>query len=187
MTDGLLSLKLIKFSISLLLLFLAGCENNLEKVNLLTNSGNLPVESGKNIEVIYSDSAKIKMKLFGPQMYKYVGKKTYLELPKGAQVEFYDVNMVVKSKISCNYAIKYQDEGKVVMKQNVLVVNEKGEQLYTEYLVWDSQKQIIYTDKFVKITTGQEVIYGDGLRSNEKFTKYKITKPQGVINIKDNE
>ena len=169
------------------LFFLWSCENNIDTVNLLTSSDKHPVESGKNIEIIYSDSAKVKMRLFGPVMNKYQTANPYVELPKGVRVEFYDSKMVVKSKLSSKYAIKYENEHRVVMKQDVVVVNENGEKLNTEYLVWDQDKKLISSDKFVKITTRDEVIYGEGLEANEKFTKYKITKPQGVINVRDNE
>ena len=32
----------------------------------------------------------------------------------------------------------------------------------------------IFTEEYVKITTPDEIIYGDGLESNETFSKYQI-------------
>jgi hypothetical protein len=66
-----------------------------------------------------------------------------------------------------------------------VVINEKGDKLNTEHLMWDKKKRMIYSNAFVKITTADEVIYGDGLEANESFTKYKITKIKGTINLKD--
>lgn len=49
------------------------------------------------------------------------------------------------------------------------------------------KKNIISSDKFVKITTDQEVIYGEGLEADERMTRYKILKPQGTIKVKMND
>ncbi len=73
------------------------------------------------------------------------------------------------------------------MKQNVKLINVKGDTLSTEYLVWDEVKEKIYTDKFVKITTADQLIYGDGLVSNQNFTEYRITNVKGNIKIKKEE
>ncbi len=39
----------------------------------------------------------------------------------------------------------------------------------------------------MKITTEDEVIFGHGLESNQDFTKYRIKKIKGTINLKDAE
>jgi len=39
----------------------------------------------------------------------------------------------------------------------------------------------------VKITTADEVIYGDGLESNQDFTKYKIKNIKGTIHLKEED
>jgi hypothetical protein len=66
------------------------------------------------------------------------------------------------------------------------VVNEKNEQLNTEHLVWDEQKGLIYSDKFVKINTGKEILMGEGMESDERFNRWKIKRPKGSITIKEN-
>lgn len=71
-------------------------------------------------------------------------------------------------------------------KDNVVVINDKGERLNTEHLVWDKKTGKITSDVFVEITTENEVIMGEGLVSNQSFTEYKILKTRGIINI-DND
>ena len=66
---------------------------------------------------------------------------------------------------------------------NVSVLNRKGERLNTEQLFWDENKQKIYTNKFVRIKTAKQIIYGDGLISNTDFTQYKITNIRGTIEL----
>ena len=70
-------------------------------------------------------------------------------------------------------------------KEDVVVTNIKGEKLNTEQLVWDQKSGKITSDVFVKITTEDQVLMGEGLIANEDFTNYRILKPRGTISIAD--
>ncbi len=172
-------------SVAFCLFIFSSCENDIDEVNIITAKNNYPVESGKDMEVIYSDSGRIKIKLNAPVMMRYTGEKPYLEMPKGVKVLFYDDTMNVNSHLSANYAISREKEEIMEARNNVVVVNEKGEQLNTEHLVWDKKQATIHTKEFVKITTADEIIYGNGLESNQSFTKYKIKDIKGTINLKE--
>lgn len=171
---------------------LVACENDLSEVNSITaaTEKQLPVESGKNVEIMYSDSARVRAKLTAPVLDHYSGKKNYMELPKGMQVIFYDANKKEQTKLTANYGIGYDDGtgmNRMEAKQNVVVVNEKGDRLNTEHLIWDAVSKTIYTEDFVKITTAEETIWGDGLTANQDFTVYEITHPKGSIAVGDEE
>lgn len=163
------------------------CENDLEKVKLVTSlEEKLPVETSTNIEVLYSDSAKIKVKLSAPYLERYVGDKNYVEFSKGVKMIFYNDKKEPDSEIKANYAINFEDDQRMEAMNDVVVINRKGEKLNTEHLIWDSKSGIIHTDEFVKITTKDEILYGDGLEANEDFTQYKILNIKGIIEVKDN-
>jgi len=166
-------------------LLLVSCENDMDEVNAITTKTNYPVESGKDMEIIFSDSGRVKIKLNAPEMMRYTGDNPYMEMPKGVKVLFYDNGMNVNSNLSANYAISYEKDEIMEARNNVVVVNEKGEQLNTEHLIWDKRQELIHTDEFVKITTDDEIMYGNGLESNQNFTKYKIKDIKGTINIKE--
>jgi hypothetical protein len=68
-------------------------------------------------------------------------------------------------------------------RKNVVVVNEKGERLNTEHLIWDEKKEKLLSDDFVKITTKDEIFYGNGFEANQDFTKYRIYKLKGTISL----
>ena len=68
---------------------------------------------------------------------------------------------------------------------DVVITNAEGEKLNTEHLIWDRKAQRIYSEVFVKITTEDEIIMGEGFESNETFSKYKILKPKGTISKED--
>jgi len=54
-------------------------------------------------------------------------------------------------------------------------------------LIWLQDSSKIYTDEFVKITTADEIIMGEGMEANQDFTKWKIHKIKGIINIKEED
>ena len=143
----------------------------------------LAIETGKKMELIYSDSGRMKMRMVAPLMNRFDKPNNYVEFSEGVELYFYDKDEKVNSQLKANYAIKYEDDKKMEAKKDVEVINVKGEKLNTEHLIWDEEKEMIYTEEFVKITTEDEVIYGNGLESNQDFTKYKIKKITGTIDI----
>ena len=162
------------------------CKNDLKKVNILTIKDESPYESGKNVEILYTVDGKPDMKLKSPILNKYAenDKPSHTELPKGVEIYFYNEQQHVKSFLTANYAIDYENKKIMEARNNVVVKNEKGEILNTEHLTWDQNKKLIFSDKFVKITTKDEILYGEGMESDEAFAKWVIKKPTGILNIK---
>ena len=168
--------------------FFAACENDIEKVKLLGMHEQSPVESAKNIKIIYSDSARVEVEVTAPVMNHYSTENPYLEMPKGLKAIFYDDALNVKSRMSADYGIRYEHEQKMEARKNVVVVNEKGEQLNTEHLIWDEKREKLLSDEFVKITRKDEIIYGTGFEANQDFSRYKIFNIKGTISVnKDKE
>ena len=181
----------LKYQKIILALFVFGiiyaCENDIEEVNLLTKKENKPVRDGKDVAFIYSEKAHVKIKILAPKMQEFVGEKHYLEMTEGIKVIFYDSLMKVNSTLTSNYAINRVKEQIMEAKNDVVVVNAKGEQLNTEHLIWLQDSSKIYSKEFVKITTKDEIILGEGFEANEDFTKWKIHKPKGSILIKEGQ
>lgn len=159
------------------------CVNDLEEVKKITAVDNAPEESAKDVEMIYSDSAKVKVILLSPELNRYYGEKKYVEFPIGIDVTFYDSIMKVQSKLTADYAISYENTKIMEAKKNVVAINIKNEQLNTEHLVWDQNKKMLYSNVFVKITTPDKILFGDGLEADEQFTWYRIKKLRGTIYI----
>jgi LPS export ABC transporter protein LptC len=181
---GLRISNLIPIGLFLQLIIISGCENDIEKIKLVAKKSKTPTETGKHVEIYYSDSARIRLQIKAERMDHYPTENPYLEMTDGVEVLFYDDSMQIKSKLTANYAIHMEKERKMEARKNVVVINEKGEQLNTEHLIWDEQTARIFSDEFVKITTSDEIIYGQGFESNQNFTKYRINKIKGNIKIK---
>jgi len=169
------------------LCFFYACENDLNKIEKVTSKNVLPIETSENIEIIYTDYGKIKTSLRAPLLERFAGENPKLEFPKGLNLVFYDSLQNPESSLKADYAIHDEKENKIIAKSNVEVINEKGEKLNTEKLIWERVSKQIYTDEFVTITTEDELIMGEGLISNESFTKYSIKKIKGTINLKEEQ
>lgn len=178
----------VKYSLSccLFILVLAACENDIEKVKIITGKKSMPVERGTDVEILYSDSAKIKARLLAKELNRFAEKQPYIEMPKGIKLYFYDSNQKVNSTLTAEYAkvLQFPDNNIMEAKRKVVVINEKNETLNTEHLVWNQKEETIVSDAYVTITTQDEIIMGEGLESNQSFTKYKIKKMKGTINLK---
>ncbi len=155
----------------------------MEKVKLYGKGPQDPQESAKYIKIIYSDSAKVKVELNAPVLNHYQTENPYIEMPNGMTAIFYDEGLAVKSRMRADYAIRYERDQRMEAKKNVVVINAKGDQLNTEHLIWDEQKEKLFSNEFVKITTKDEIIYGNGFEANQDFTKYKIFNIKGTISI----
>ena len=166
---------------------LAGCVNDMEEVAAILEPSDLPVEEGENISMIYTDSAKVKVRVEAPRLERYVGENPYLEMPDGVHVRFYRVDGEIESELTADYAISYEKEEVMTAKKNVVLININGDKLNSEELNWSEKEHRIFTEEFVTITTEDEVIYGHGFESNEDFTKYKIKKISGTIQIEDDK
>jgi LPS export ABC transporter protein LptC len=163
------------------LLFLAACENNMETVNMVTASDKTPLLVESNATVDYKDSGKTRFKLVATQLENYGGTDPYYVCSKGFTIDFYDDSMNVKSHVSADYGIRHDKTKLMEADKNVVLVNHVGDQLNTEQLFWDAGKHIIYTSKYVQIKTATEILFGDGLQSNEDFSNYKITNIKGTV------
>lgn len=162
---------------------LFSCQNDLQTIDTLTRVDEGPLESAFNVEIIYSDEGFVRMILHAEQMDRFAGEEPYLELPKGLHVVFYDTLMNETSSMTARYAISYEDTEIIEARNDVVVINELGEKLNAEQLIWDQRQGIIYSDKFVKVTTDEEVMYGEGFRADERFNTWSFERPRGTFSI----
>lgn len=171
------------------LAFLWSCENDIQKVKELTAKQDSAIVSAQNIEMRYTTNGINNVIMNAPVLNRYIdeGKKTYLEFPDGMKLRFYNDSGQVTSTMRANYSIYYEDEGKWIARYDVEATNENGETLNTEYLVWLQNEQKISSDQFVKITTADGIIYGDGFVSDQTFSSWEVLNGRGVINFESDE
>lgn len=141
-----------------------------------------PFEQAQDVEMFYTENETIKVRMTAPILNEQQNEDR--EFPEGIHLEFFDENGQLTSTLRANYAIYtkkdniWKGQGKVEVKNLV-----DQDQLNTEELFWNPEKQKIYTDKFVTITLPTEVIYGTGLEANQDFSSYKVIKPSGEFEV----
>ena len=174
------------FAFTLIFPFIfSGCGNDIETVKSLTQVQTGPSMSARNIEVVFSESGNIQAKLYSILLDRYEGQSPYLEFPKGFKVVIYDTLMRISSTITGNYGRRDEVSHIMDAKGNVIVRNElENKQLNTEHLTWDENRQMIFSDVNVKITTPDKVLYGSGIKANEAFTWYQIPNASATMTVK---
>ena len=179
----------ILFLITIVLtVMLVSCENEISKIKTVTSTEEPPAMAAEGFEVLRSDSSVIRYKLQTPLLIKHDNEKEpYIEFPKGMKIEQFDAKMNITSSITAQYAKNFTGEDRWEAKNNVIAVNQKGDTLKTEYLVWDTKKQKIYSDQFVKIIKKDQVYTGIGFESNQDFSSYHIKNLKGnmYVNVDD--
>lgn len=168
------------------LLLLAACGEEINKVKVLLEPNNMPIEKGKDIEIIYTDSGRIRARVNAPIIERFDNAlKLQTEMPSGIKVSFYNGLGAIESTLTANYAVRNDRTKAMTAKNDVVLTNVNGDTLKTELLNWDEYSQRIYTDQFVRISTKDEIIMGTGFESNPEFTKYKISQISGTISLKE--
>ena len=168
---------------SVFFLFLS-CKNNLNKYKEILDNSALNTEKAEDVSIIYSTDGKTIAILF-TKNFKHIQNvdPNYIEMNNGLEVEFYDDSLQVQSKMTAKYGKYFEQNGNVLVRDSVVIINMKNERLNTEELVWNEKLQKFYTEKFVTITTPTQIIYGNGLESNQNFSIYKITNIKGMIGV----
>lgn len=175
------------FLLSFIVVSFSACENDLEKIKEVSSQLDAIVETGKDVVIHYSDYGRLKSKLIAPVVKRYITNDPYLEFPEGLRLYFYDDKAEIDSRLSANYGIAYEKREEMIVRNDVVVINIKGEKLNTEELIWKQKEHKIVSDKFVKITTADEIIFGEGLEANEEFTDYTIKNIKGTIQLETDE
>ncbi len=174
------------FCLVFLMLCLTACENDMAEVQRVISQEERAIERARDVEILYSDSAIVRVRIQAYTMLNHLDKKEpRREFPEGFVVDFFDERKRVVSNLSANYAMHYINDSKIFMKDSVVVWNEKGERLEAEELTWDEKEKKVYSEEFVKMTTADQIIYGYGFTSNLEFTRWKIKQVTGEIAADD--
>ena len=143
------------------------------------------------VEYLFSDSARVSARMRAAHVIeaeegedKKQEKVHYMN--RGVEIEFLNTRGQAHSRIQADSGIFRLTQEIADLYGNVRLSNHQGERLETEALHWDKQKDSVFTDKFVRITTPDKVITGSrGLRANTEFTAYTIYGIQGEIEAPD--
>ena len=159
------------------------CENDINEVNRLFSSEETQVETALGVEMLYSDSAILNLRIITPKLVRHIADKDpWQEFPDGLEIEFFDKKGAeVTGRMTAKYAERYDHQSKFIVRDSVVWYGEKGEKLETEELIWEEENDKVHTNKFVIVRRPGEIIYGHGFESNKDFTKWRIRAIEGRI------
>jgi LPS export ABC transporter protein LptC len=149
------------------------------KSDLLT----LPSLTARDFRTVLTDSGRIQLILSSPLMEKYdKADPPVSEFRKGIKVDVYNGHDKPVATVTARYA-KCTSNNLWELRDSVVVVNENNEKLETELLFWNQEKDRIYTDRFVKITSEDQVSQGIGFESDTHLSKRRIFKVTAIISL----
>lgn len=167
-------------------MLVSACENDLEEVKRVTQGKeDLPLQTIFNSVTQYTDSGRITFTISAGRIDRYTGEEGHDDFSEGIEVINYARDGSVASRITAQKAQHFSSENIMIAKDDVELENSEGKKLNTEELTWNEQEHRIFTDKFVKITTPTEILFGDGLDAKEDFSRYEIKNIKGRIKIEE--
>lgn len=175
--------------IGIILGFHISCSNDIGEINKLISKQSVNLEEAFDIEMLYSDSAIVRVKINSPHLIRHIDKKNPIdEFPDGIDVEFFDDKKRVQSWLTADYAIRYEKENKIVVQKNVLLHNRKNEKIESGELIWNESTGTLKSDQFVRVTLPEkgDTIYGYGIEVDQDFTTFEVKRKfSGTFNIED--
>ncbi|MBV6439465.1 MAG: LPS export ABC transporter periplasmic protein LptC [Haliscomenobacteraceae bacterium CHB4] len=163
---------------------LIACNDLKEEKRQVFTENDVAIEVGRDVEILYSDSAIVRVRVTGPLLHNYTDRENpRQEFPAGVKITFLEKDLSVRSTLTAKTAFRYQEKGKIIARDSVILISSKQEKLETEELIWDEKTAKVYTEKFVKVTKPGEIIYGYGLEAEQDFSYWKITVPKGRIKV----
>ena len=141
-----------------------------------------------DVSTVISDSGITRYRLVTPEWLVYDKvKEPHWLFPQGLHFEKFDENLEVFAQVDADSAIYYTEPDQWLLIGNVKAVNLDAEQFETELLYVDQQRDRIHTDKKIKVTQSDKIIYGVGFESNQRLSKYTILDPTGIIPFEEND
>lgn len=141
-----------------------------------------------NVTTLVSDSGITRFRVRTNEWLIFDKKsKPTWEFPRGIHLEQFDVDLEIHSEVDAKKAIYYTEQEEWILYDSVYAINVEGEKFETEILYVHQKEDRMFTDKFVKITQQDKIITGVGMESNQRLTKYKVLKPQGIIPLDEDE
>ena len=168
---------------------LSACENDLKDLPKMSNNeATKPIETYTDVDVIYSDSAKVKAHMTSPLMIKYKVAKPYTEMPKGVKVIFYDGNLNENGTLTADFAVQREAEKTIELRKNVVGVNAKGETFTSDELIWDQNTKQVHSSKLVHVKMADgSVADGTSFTSDESLNHWKLDNGTGNFHVNNQD
>ncbi len=162
---------------------LLACKNDLDRVAAIEVPANGPDRITTGAEYLYSDSGKVRNRVRAGTISEFNGTQRRTEMTDGVELTFFDAQGRAGSQLTARRGEIQPERNRMVVEEQVVFVNARGEKLETEQLTWSQDSDRVYTDRPVKVTRARDIIYGQGLDAAQDFSRYTIRKITGTLFI----
>lgn len=90
------------------------------------------------------------------------------------EVEIYDSSGTLSAMVEAQRVSYYESETRFVAEGEVVVQTSDDRTLVSEWIEWKEDDRLLRTDRYVQITTPDEVVSGTGLEASEDLSSYQI-------------
>lgn len=167
------------------------CKNDLGQVDAFMRDKTIPSTVIDTFSMIRSDSGRVVMRMRADRVVLEPSPKdpslTDRKASGGVEIILYKAGTdSVKARLTSHRAIEHASNGLSEALGDVVVVNDTGDTIRTERLLWDRRKHIFYTDLFARIVRDGDVMMPrKGFEADENFRWYNLFNSQGDICIED--
>ncbi len=161
--------KIIKFLI--LILIILFCEKKREEI---VEKKRFPSQITTNFELLESATGKRLFKLLAKKALLFDEEKLiYIYNPI---VYFFDEEGEISTILECDSGIVDQKNYNLFGFGSIVVRSKDSTYLFCDSLRWDNQKQMVFTNSFVRLKNESGEIMGIGLESDASLSKVRILK-----------
>ena len=159
------------------------CKNDLDRVAAVEVIAAGPDRITLEAEYQYTDSGRLANILRAGRIEEYTTKPGRTELSEGMELVFFDRLGRPGSKLTARRGVIEPELARMRVSEQVVFTNTAGDRLETEELTWAQDSGRVFTERPVKITRAQDIIFGKGLDATEDFSRYTIRRITGTLSV----
>ncbi len=153
--------------------FFAACGED-SSGDLAFDRDSIPDEVFEDFVTQESDSGLMQWKLTAPMAKRFIKKHVvHMDYPR---IEFYSNTGELKTTLTSDQGVYYEDPGDLLAYGNVVVISVDGDELETDSLLWVNARNKIISNCFVKLKREKTLITGYGLECDNDLSSAVIKR-----------
>lgn len=157
------------------------CGSAVDNSEVRTNDPvNIPDQMSWEVNITITQAGQLRANIIADYLEQY-NEKSSIFLEDNVKIDFYNTEEKIISTLFADKAQINEQVNFLQATDNIIVESDSGVILFTDTLTWDNQKEVIFTDDSVMITTeSNDTLYGIGFQSDINMEQWKILNPSGV-------
>lgn len=163
------------------MLVISACGNDINDIKELSaKEFEKPEQITTGVDIMYSDSAFVRVHLVTPKMVEYTDTAKsalpYRTTPNGIKITLFDTTRVELATIVADSSIQYPNTSIFEFHRNVVVTTPKGQTFKSEELIWDQKNKRIFSNQPSQFTNVDGLV----LNGTKFYSDDRLNNPQMV-------